>query len=82
MSWISVKHSLPPEEKEVLLFSEGFIIIGHWAIRIPDFDDKGKIYKGKKSKILWYESHQEYGSGNDRKVTHWMSLPERPDELD
>lgn len=81
MNWISVNHSLPPERKEVLIFNSGRIYMGWWKIQIPKLDSKGKPYKGRMSRIMWFEIADSCCGGDyEVKVTHWMHLPDEPED--
>lgn len=69
MKWISVKDKLPGKCEDVLLFvnGEGYktgCTVGHYA------GARGIFYPADP------ESHVVYFSG----ITHWMPLPEPPEE--
>ena len=65
--WISVKDRLPKDETEVI------IIVQHkigWYRAFAWHDEYG-----------WHSSAEEFGDGESDFVTHWMPLPEPPEEV-
>lgn len=65
MKWISVKDKIPENRKDVLIcLSDSTIIIGQ-AI-------------GHMWSAYWQEGFDKVNP-KDRKVTHWMELPEVPE---
>lgn len=79
--WTSVKDSLPTENDNYLCivksFNHSYIgILGYcYNLRLVDKYDFPK----KKSGFYNYDSEWGYSDWTD-KVTHWMKLPELPEE--
>ena len=69
--WISVKDRLPKYGKEVLTYTPG--------IAIPITVDVYDRYYGEDNNE-WYEGWRYRGSYAENSITHWMSLPEMPEE--
>lgn len=65
MKWIKVKHGLPQPGREVLLYLDGGIVVGH-------LDSRPAI-----NKLVWNTYFGISGSVINQ-VTHWMPLPEKP----
>lgn len=81
MKWISIKERLPKLDDEVLFLSQ------RDGIQIGYMGDKNPLYTSRKRKndpeILWINRDDGCCSGvdlNPTDVTHWMPLPEKPDE--
>lgn len=70
MTWISVEDSLPPDYEEVLYF----VATEH----------KFDILVGHRKEGVWYNCYLFYSSTpiNEAygKVTHWMRLPDYPED--
>lgn len=68
MKWIDARMHLPPEGLRVLAFNQ-------WSG--PMLGDAIKIdYRGNGSWHLWPRHSNDYPT----RYTHWMHLPEPPDE--
>ena len=65
--WISVKDRLPEDETEVIIFVQHKI---GWYRVFGWHDEYG-----------WHSSAEEFGDGESDFVTHWMPLPEPPEEV-
>ena len=63
--WISVKDELPPRERNILAVN------GHGRIKILAF------WKKEEKRWTWIEDSR-FTHWND--ITHWMPLPEPPDD--
>ena len=70
MKWISVKDLLPEESKDVLMAYDYSIV------------SKKTIYMGFYFKKRWHFAEEGEYIGDDRTVTHWMPLPEPPQNQD
>lgn len=68
--WISVKDRLPPECEDVLIYSNGFSIIGAF------------LAYGTNGPICWQVNDWDESEISHalKEVTHWMSLPNPPEE--
>lgn len=66
--WINVKEQLPEENKLIIIFDEGF------GINIA-FRRFSSIHYEWSS--MWDENYQFFSE-----VTHWMPLPNKPEELE
>ena len=65
--WISVEDRLPEDETEVIIFVQHKI---GWYRVFGWHDEYG-----------WHSSAEEFGDGESDFVTHWMPLPEPPEEV-
>lgn len=83
MNWISVKHKLPKEGKEVLIFdgeemhTAVFTLECSWC----DADNQPAFVYDPDGE--WHGKHwhiKEYYPTFKTPVTHWMPLPEKPKE--
>ena len=68
MPWIKVKDQLPPPEEKEYLVSDGQYVDVYWW--------KKFIYSAKKYEWTWSDRDEWF----DMTVTHWMPLPEVPNE--
>lgn len=76
MEWISVKDRLPPEKTNVILFDGDEIFCGDF--HYMDFPD------GRREEYWGVQAcdGQCYGWYQKNMISHWMPLPEKPNELD
>ncbi len=65
MDWIDIKEEMPPANKPVLVFFEGFFFKNPAMVVSINFDGKGIL--------------KALQDGNDiNGATHWMELPQHP----
>lgn len=78
--WISVNDKLPELDERVLIYQEGFIIISYLKDENKDLRDSARTRKDKyPPKIKWaYICYDP----DDYNPSHWMPLPEKPNEVD
>lgn len=90
MEWISVKDKLPENNGKYLVVyqspfvTRAYITIKSYASNLYEVDDFDFFeYKGMKHGG-WYDYDSEYGYCEcfDNSITHWMSLPPFPHEID
>ena len=79
--WISVKDKLPDKDGNYLCCwgeHKGIAICSFAKNlrKVDKYDFKGKNRAG------WYDYDSEWGYGEMCNVTHWMPLPELPNELE
>jgi hypothetical protein len=81
--WISTKDRLPDnEKKKYLCVIKGWSNYSYIQIcsftanleSVDEFDLRGRNYAG------WYDYDSEWGYGEMTGVTHWMELPDLPEE--
>ena len=66
--WISVKDRMPDKHKQVLVYGWGFA------------NKKYKVYFIKIAELRWNCTYGRAEFDCDGEVSHWMPLPEAPDE--
>ena len=81
ISWINVKDRLPNENGSYLVvykaFQYAFVGVRQFAKDLYSID-KHKF--PKKHRPGWYEYDDEYGYNERNNITHWMPLPNLPEE--
>ena len=79
MEWISVKDRLPDNKGRYLVYevwTYGNIIeTVSWTPKYNGFEEH------LKGKAIWYNYDSEYGDFEVGDVTHWMPLPEPPNDI-
>lgn len=94
--WVSVKERMPPDNKGVLLLQKtGYkdnrvVVVGRWmrGRTHETFDDFSDYCEDTDMFYIpegWYEDIQNWGDYEsvhipDGSVTHWMPLPNKPEE--
>lgn len=76
--WISVEERTPPEDTEVLVYAtekiEGFGSV----IAICEYGETTSVFGNKTGRYDWSTPWEYFHV--DYKITHWMPLPEPPEE--
>lgn len=78
MEWISVKDKLPESDDTVLVYNyQDGISLGYFDLEKVDgyFDDEGNVIYTADGWCICYPWTPKRG------VTHWMALPDAPEEL-
>jgi len=71
--WVSVYDALPPPKVKVLVYCKPFIS----GIRLPEQINVSSVGRGRKFDIEFTESRWTFGRVE---VTHWMPLPDPPEQ--
>lgn len=82
MEWISVKDKLPDKDGSYLVCVKSLFYYGRCMSIVNytlnyQYDDFNRDLIGR---AIWYQYDSEYGDFERDDVTHWMPLPELPDE--
>ena len=78
--WISVEEKMPPEDTEVLVYATEKIKGFGSVTAICEYSETTSMFGNKTGRYDW-SSPWEYFHV-DYKITHWMPLPEPPEEDD
>lgn len=78
VGWISVKDRLPPMEKCVLVFCKGKSEHTQSVRTITEMSDINRFNYKCKTEPYWREPWDFFYANYD--ITHWMPLPEPPEE--
>ena len=76
--WISVEEKMPPEDTEVLVYATEKIKGFGSVTAICEYSETTSMFGNKTGRYDW-SSPWEYFHV-DYKITHWMPLPEPPNE--
>ena len=78
--WISVKDKMPPINQRVLVYAVGKIdgFIGKNVIEICERFVQS-FFSSSTGKEVWSSPYQFFHT--DYEITHWMELPNSPDDL-
>jgi len=71
--WISTKDKLPEPETYVLTICKGIPCVLSMEWDHPTYEDSYKSY-------LYWSDKEMYDTIEDERVTHWMELPELPND--
>jgi hypothetical protein len=78
MEWISVKDRLPSENGRYLVFTKdnycSYMRIVNYTTNYTGFEEH------LKGLSMWFEYDSEWGDFEVDNITHWMELPEEPNE--
>ena len=78
MEWIRVKDSLPDRDGKYLVYEThpygGFERIAYWTSKYDGFEEH------LEGKAIWFDYDSEYGDFEIDGITHWMPLPEEPED--
>lgn len=80
--WVSVKERLPEVDVNVLVYAIGKIdgFIGETVIALTRMSDTNRLnHHEKVDKPYWLDPWQYFLT--DYRITHWMPLPEPPQEV-
>ena len=76
--WISVDERLPEKKGQYLVYTKwtygNFIRLCNWT---PKYNGWEEHLNGR---AIWYNYDSEYGDYECKDITHWMSLPDAPEE--
>jgi len=76
MNWIKTKDQLPETETPVLIVCNKIIRVGALFWEKPMFEEAYEAYK------YWDDPNNSLSDiWEDNEVTHWMPMPELPEEL-
>lgn len=64
--WISIRDALPPDDTDILLYDKDNEIL------------KGRYVKTVTGESIWYS--ECFTSHRNAQPTHWMLLPEKPND--
>lgn len=80
--WISVNDRMPDVEEDVLVFAEGKTggVIGDTVIAITKRFYPMRGWKPESTYIDWVAPWAYFTANYD--ITHWMPLPEPPEEVE
>lgn len=79
--WIPVSERLPDKDGKYLAFKQHHY--GAWQDVVGFAKDGESVskYDLENEKDIWYNYASEYGYYSIDSVTHWMPLPEPPEEV-